>query len=535
MHWKTFNPKHSCFRMVVMRRHGRRPHLSTYRSLTCAPKRASLPHAWALGLDGRPTSEEGAPDRESASPEPAATALLLHTSGTTAKPKLVTLTHANLLFSARQISETLKLQEDDCCLNIMPLFHIHGLIAALLSTLCSGGRIICTEGLRPADFPSWLQNFNPTWYTAVPTMHQAILKVLAGSRPRPACPGLRFVRSSSATLPARLRQDLEATLGVPVIEAYGMTEAGILIASTPLPPDASRVSSVGRTAGPEIAIIDAKGDFLPVGATGEVVIRGANVTPGYLHNPEANEKSFVNGWFRTGDQGYLDADGYLYLRGRLKEVVNRGAEKINPFEVDKQLLEHPAVAQAVAFAVPHPTLGEDLAAAVSLRPGETTDERNLREYLFERLAAHKVPSRIVIVESIPKGPTGKIQRIGLAESLADALTVRYGAPSSTWEWFLAEAFETVLKHSGVGRRDNFFHLGGDSLQAQQIINQINHSFGLELKAGVLFRYPSVADLAEVVDREAPAEKVEEEVATILEEIENLTEKEVERKLSESLE
>ena len=354
----------------------------------------------------------------------------------------------------------------------MPLFQIHGLIAGLLATLCSGGRIICTEGLRPADFPSWLQKFNPTWYTAVPTMHHAILEVLAESQHRSSFSELRFVRSSSAALPTPLLQDLEASLGVPVIEAYGMTEACHLITSNPLPPNEGRVSSVGPGAGSEVAILDADGDFLPAGATGEVIVRGANVTPGYLHDPEANEQSFVKGWFRTGDQGYLDADGYLYLRGRLKEVVNRGTEIIDPVEVDNQLLEHHDVVRAVAFAVPHPTLGEDLAMAVVLQPGKSTDERNLREYLFERLAAHNVPSRIVIVESIPKGPTGEIQRVGLAESLAGALTVRHEPPGSTWEWFLAEAFETVLKRSEVGRWDNFFHLGGDSLQALQIINQI---------------------------------------------------------------
>jgi acyl-CoA synthetase (AMP-forming)/AMP-acid ligase II/acyl carrier protein len=420
-------------------------------------------------------------------------ALLLHTSGTTSRPKLVPLLHRNLCASADNIARMLRLSPDDCCLSVMPLFHIHGLVAALLSSLAAGGSVVCAGGFSAPGFFSSLSMFRPTWYTAVPTMHQAVLAeadagAIAGHR-------LRFIRSSSAALPVQVMSQLEALFGVPVIEAYGMTEAAHQMASNPLPPSPRKPRSVGPAAGPEIAIADAAGALLPPGQNGEVVIRGPNVTPGYENNASANRASFTDGWFRTGDQGYLDADGYLFLTGRLKEVINRGGEKISPREIDEVLLEHPAVAQAVAFAVPHPTLGEDLAAAVVLREAAAADAQALRAFLFARLTDAKVPSQVVIVSAIPKGPTGKLQRIGLAEQLREFLQPAAAEPRNAIEQELAQIFAEVLRAGRVGRDDNFFALGGDSLRATQVTARVLSAFGVELPNTAVFQWPTVAELA----------------------------------------
>jgi acyl-CoA synthetase (AMP-forming)/AMP-acid ligase II len=344
-------------------------------------------------------------------------ALVLHTSGTTARPKIVPLTQANLCASAANISESLALNNSDLCLNVMPLFHIHGLIAALLSSLHAGSGINCTPGFNALQFFSQLRETEPTWYTAVPTMHQAILTRAARNRDIIDSANLRLIRSSSASLPAPVMAELEDVFSVPVVEAYGMTEASHQIASNPLPPGERKPGSVGLAAGPEIAVMNDDGDIQPDGTVGEIVIRGTNITAGYLKNPEANSAAYTDGWFRTGDQGFIDQDRYLHLTGRLKEIINRGGEKISPREVDDILLEHPAVAQAVTFAIPHKTLGEDVAAAVVLDESASADESDIRQFVARHLAQMKVPRKIIFLEEIPKGATGKVQRIGLAEKL----------------------------------------------------------------------------------------------------------------------
>lgn len=344
-------------------------------------------------------------------------ALILHTSGTTSRPKIVPLVQLNVCATARNIRQTLDLVPGDRCLNIMPLFHIHGLMAAVLASLGAGACVYCTPGFNALQFFSWLADANPTWYTAVPTMHQTILERAGRNREGIAAAHLRFVRSSSASLPPPVLQELEETFHAPVIEAYGMTEASHQMTSNPLPPRPHKPGTVGVPFGLEVAIMDSKGDFLPAGTIGEVVIRGPNVFSSYENNPRANAESFTNGWFRTGDQGLLDEEGYLTIKGRLKEIINRGGEKISPREVDDVLMEHPAVQQVVTFAMPHPKLGEEVAAAVVLRPQAQASEQELRDFARERLANFKVPRKILIVAEIPKGATGKLQRIGLAEKM----------------------------------------------------------------------------------------------------------------------
>jgi acyl-CoA synthetase (AMP-forming)/AMP-acid ligase II len=344
-------------------------------------------------------------------------ALVLHTSGTTARPKIVPLTHTNVTSSAGNIARTLRLGAEDACLNVMPLFHIHGLIAATLASLAGGGAVICTGGFNALRFFGLLDAERPSWYTAVPTMHQTILARAERNAEIIVRAPLRFIRSSSASLPAQAMKDLAAVFGAPVIESYGMTEASHQMCSNPLPPGAQKPGIVGLPAGPEVAIMDDDGSILPQGEIGEVVIRGPNVTKGYEANPEANAKAFTNGWFRTGDQGMFDADGYLCLTGRLKELIKRGGEQVSPLEVDGVLSEHPAVAQALTFSIPHAMLGEEVGAAVVLRDGMAVTERELRDFAALHLADFKVPRKVVFLEEIPKGATGKLMRIGLAEKL----------------------------------------------------------------------------------------------------------------------
>ena len=361
---------------------------------------------------------------KTAAPGPDDVALILHTSGTTSRPKIVPLLQRNLVASARNIGSSLALTPADRCLNVMPLFHIHGLIAAVTSSLAAGASIWCAPGFDALKFFGWMKDAQPTWYTAVPTMHQAILSRAARNSDVIDAVPLRFIRSSSASLPAQVMLELAETFKAPVIEAYGMTEATHQMASNPLPPRAQKPGSVGLAAGPKVRIAHEIENRL-IDGTGEIVISGDNVTPGYESNSDANAKSFFEAegcrWFRTGDQGALDDEGYLSLTGRLKEIINRGGEKISPLEVDGVLLDHPAIVQVVAFAMPHPKLGEEVAAAVVLREGHTATEREIRDFAASRMADFKVPRRVIILEEIPKGATGKLQRIGLAEKLGLAV------------------------------------------------------------------------------------------------------------------
>jgi acyl-CoA synthetase (AMP-forming)/AMP-acid ligase II len=437
--------------------------------------------------------------------EPDDVALLLHTSGTTSRPKMVPLTHANLCASALGIGAALELSAADRCLNVMPLFHIHGLVGAVLSSLAAGASVVCTPGFYAPRFFEWLAEVRPTWYTAVPTMHQAILARASAHREAIAGAPLRFVRSSSAALPPQVLAELEEVFGAPVVEAYGMTEASHQMASNPLPPRPRKPGSVGVAAGPDVAVMDDAGRLLPAGATGEVVIRGASVTPGYLNNPAANESAFAGGWFRTGDQGHFDPEGYLFLTGRLKELINRGGEKISPREVDEALLDHPAVAQAVAFALPHPALGEEVAAAVVLAAGASATERELREHVATRLADFKVPRQVVFLPELPKGPTGKLQRIGLADRLglaslpapaaATGDAAPFVAPGTALEEAVAALWAGVLGVPRVGMDDGFLELGGDSMLATQLISRVYDAFGVEYSFLDLFEAPTPAGMA----------------------------------------
>lgn len=343
-------------------------------------------------------------------------AMILHTSGTTSRPKRVPIRHRNLVVSVSNIISAYQLSAEDTTLCLMPLFHIHGLVGCQLATFASGGILVCPHGFNALEFWKLVATYKPTWYSAAPTMHQAILNRASRNEEIVKANQFRFIRSSSAPLPAVLIEQLETVINAPLLESYSMTEAAHLICSNPLPPKVRKPESVGYGFGVEIAIMDEEGNLLEKGESGEVVIKGANVVDGYENNPEANEKAFKDGWFRTGDQGTIDEDGYLRLTGRLKELINRGGEKISPLEVDDVLLRHPAIAEALAFAVPHKMLGEDIHAALVLK-NNSVSEQEIKAHCAASLAEFKVPRHFHILDELPKGASGKLQRLKMAELL----------------------------------------------------------------------------------------------------------------------
>ena len=427
-------------------------------------------------------------------------ALLLLTSGTTSRPKIVPQTHANICASAWSSVAAMALTEADRCLNVVPLFHGHGLHNTLLASLAAGASIVCTPGCDVNSFFAWLCDFRPTWYSAVPTMHQAILAQARHNGERVADCRLRFIRSSSAPLTPSVFAELEETFETPVIEAYGMTETvSSPIACNPLPPRQRKPGSSGIPVDLDVAIMDDRGALLPGGQTGQVVVRGASVMAGYDGDAMATAAAFAGDWFKTGDLGFFDDDGYLFLAGRTREIINRGGEKVSPHEVDEVLLKHPAVAEAVTFAVPHTTLGEDVAAAVVLKSRRATKPKDIRQFAIGHIADFKVPRQILIVKEIPKGPTGKVQRVGLAAKLGlatgTALPRAFVAPRTSLEKVLAKRWAVLLQIEQIGVHDDFFASGGDSLLATHVLGHAYEIAQVELELSRFFAAPTVAEVA----------------------------------------
>ncbi|EEH48416.1 uncharacterized protein PADG_04495 [Paracoccidioides brasiliensis Pb18] len=347
-------------------------------------------------------------------PQPDDIALVLHTSGTTGRPKAVPLTHRNLIRTMKNIKETYKLTEKDRTLLVMPLFHVHGLLAAFLAPLLSGGSVIVPEKFSASSFWSEFITYKANWYTAVPTIHQILLKT---PLPNPM-PKIRFIRSCSSPLSPKTFHELEKTFHAPVLEAYAMTEAAHQMTSNPLPPGKRQPGTVGIGQGVEVKILDQDGNEVPQGSEGEICVRGENVTKGYLNNPAANDSSFTkSGFFRTGDQGKKDKDGYVFITGRIKELINKGGEKISPIELDNIIAHNPNVAEAVSFAIPDAHYGEDIGVAVVLKQKGSMSEDNLKSWIAPKVAKFKIPKKIWILPEIPKTATGKIQRRKVAEAI----------------------------------------------------------------------------------------------------------------------
>ena len=394
---------------------------------------------------------------------PEAPAMLMATSGTTSKPKLVPISHANVLAAAGAIGSAFSLGPTDLCLDPMPLHHVHGLISAALSSLLAGSAVHCTKGFSPAEFAVAFQVLQPTWFTASPAMHLALREHFEQAGATPPAGRLRFFRSSSAPLPPSAIGALEALFGAPLIETYGLTETASMVCSNPLPPAERKQGSVGIAFGSEIRVVNASGQPCPVDEPGEIAIRGPSVITAYLDNAAAD--SFLDGWLLTGDIGRLDADGYLFIVGRAKEVIKRGGLSVYPAEVDDALCASPDVAEAVTFAVAHASLGEDVVAAVVPRAGASLDGTSLRNEVARRLSTYKVPSVVLVVDSIPKNETGKFVRKQVAAHFADALAPRCEEPSGVVERVLLSAWREVIGRSDIGVTDNVFLHGADPLRA----------------------------------------------------------------------
>ena len=433
-------------------------------------------------------------------------AFILLTSGSTARPKMVPLTHASVCLSAYNVGAAVNLGPQDRLLHVLPLVHGHGLVSGLLGSLAAGSSVVCTSGFNAAAFFDWLSKFRPTWYTAVPAIHRAVLLAAAERKPGAQQSSLRLIRSASSTLPSKVLRGLEAAFGVPVIDTYGMTEAATQIAANPMA--RRKLGSVGRSAGAEITIRDAKGRELPSGSSGEIVLRGPTMTRGYENDAGATASAFRDGWFRTGDLGYLDPEGYLFIVGRIKDVIDRGGQKVAPAEVEETLLSHPDVIDAAVFAVPHKRLGADVAAAIVLRPAGKISAQKLRSFARERLAGFKVPGLIQIVGEIPKGAGGKVKRGELAAlfSVTPPKPLRGSnkevLPGSELERQLAKIWADLLELKQIDVDQDVFALGADSIISMQVLSRLRTDFGVVFSLKDIFDASTVAALAARLERSA---------------------------------
>jgi acyl-CoA synthetase (AMP-forming)/AMP-acid ligase II/acyl carrier protein len=430
-------------------------------------------------------------------PEPDAPAFILQTSGTTADAMSIPFGHRNMLAAAARMKTWFALTPQDRCLCVSPVYYSHGLKVTCLTPILTGGTVAFPADPSRCDLSEWFGTLEPTWYSAAPTLHRRVLdRVSAGSTPRVAH-SLRFVLSGGAPLPREIHQGLERGLGVPVVEHYGTSEAAQIAANTP-PPGRSRPGTCGVPWPDTVVIADDDGNALPAGEQGEILVRGATVMPGYLDAPELNRYSFRDGWLKTGDIGSLDAEGFLTLHGRKKDLINRGGEKVWPIEIDSALMRHPAVAEGAAFGVSHARLGEEVAAAVELKPGMTLTAPELRAYLSEQLAPFKVPRRILFVDQLPKGLTGKVLRRRLVEmfDVPEPLSasVPDGPGPDSLSSQLTKVWERLLKVSPVGIDDDFFGMGGDSLLAVELLAELERLTGRKIPGSVLFEASTVRQL-----------------------------------------
>ena len=425
-------------------------------------------------------------------------AFILRTSGTTARPKLVPVTHRNLLATAAAIKEWFGLTPDDRVLCVMPLYYALGLRVALFTSLITGGSVAWPARPGEADISTWLGELTPTWYSAGPTLHRSVLERARSLGREGFRHSLRFIHSGAAPLPDAVHDGLEETFHVPVLQTYGLSEAG-LVAANSAASEGRKRGTVGKRRAGELAIRDQDGRILGADELGEIVVRGEGVTPGYIDDADANCSAFVDGWFCTGDLEIIDADGFLAVAGRVKELINRGGEKISPAEIDAALLCHPAVAEAAVFPLPHPRLGEDVAAAVVLHPRKVATSLELRQFLRVTVAPFKIPRRIHIVAALPKGETGKVQRRDLSEMFGAELVEQSSSPwGSPLEIEIADIWQRLLARKSIGRDDEFFDMGGDFLLAVQMLLEVERLTGRVLPESILFETATIRQLAESI-------------------------------------
>jgi acyl-CoA synthetase (AMP-forming)/AMP-acid ligase II len=425
-------------------------------------------------------------------------ALLMQTSGTTSQPKIVLLTHGNILASAVGIAREFTIGPRDLCLNPMPLHHVHGLISAGLSSLLGASPALCLSSFSPQLFVTMYDKFAPTWFTGSPAMHIALLEHYRRSATAPSNSRLRFLRSSSAPLPAALISDLERLFGAPLIETYGLTETASMIATNPLPPGIRKTGSVGKPNIGELRILTDEGQPAPPNVEGEIVVRGPSVISRYAGIGEANDQYFTDGWLRTGDLGKLDEDGYCFVTGRIKELIKRGGLSVYPNEIDNVLAADPRVSEAVTFSIPHPTLGEEVVAAVVAVNEASLDGEELREILLEMLPAYKVPAKIFVLKEIPKNEAGKIPRRNMAAKLGDLLQPKNQIPADPWEKKLLAVWRDVLSRHDIGTTDNLFVFGADPSRSRLAAELLAEAGALGLSASDMFRAPTVSQQAAIL-------------------------------------
>src|SRR5262249_36688471 len=427
----------------------------------------------------------GAPARAAAGgdePGPDSLALILQTSGTTGIPKLVPITHRNLQAEAIKIRDWFKLTPDDRCLAFLPLHYAHGLRETLFPPIITGGSVARPANHSQLDIVEWLRALEPTWYSAFPIHHHSIFESISGNGGASPFHRLRFILSSGTPLKPELQQGLADALSVPVLEFYGIGEAGHMAANLP-PPGQCRAGTCGMPLPGEM-MIAGDGRALPPAQLGELVRRRPTVVSGYLENPGASGEAFVGGWFRSGALGVLEGDGFLSIHGRFKELINRGGEKLSPIEVEQALLRHPAVADAAACGIPHPRLGEDVAAAIVLRPSQTAGPSELRTFVRRQLAPFKVPRFVTIVPELPKDVTGKVRRRELAATLASSAALPSPShsqdPCCPLTADLMQLWRNLLQCDAIGLDDDFFAKGGDSLLAVRMRLAVERLTGLTL-------------------------------------------------------
>jgi acyl-CoA synthetase (AMP-forming)/AMP-acid ligase II/thioesterase domain-containing protein/acyl carrier protein len=462
---------------------------------------------FSFTIIGAPT--DIAPSDKADEPDPDAPAFILQTSGTTGKPKLIPFSHRNMLAVAARSQVWFNLTPEDRCLCVTPVFYAHGLKIAILTPLLTGGTVVFPADISKFDYVGWFGTLKPTWYSASPVTHRLVLDQTQAVADARTGHSLRFILTSSAPIPQNLLEDLQNTLGVPLLEHYSSSEAS-LVAANLLPPTASKSGSVGRPWPDSVIIVGEDGRQLAQGEQGEIQVRGPTVISGYLDAPELNSRAFCAGWFKTGDTGSLDADGFLTLHGRKSDVINRGGEKISPAEIDEVLARHPAIAEAAAFSVPHPRLGEDVAAAVVLRDGAKVTPIELRRYLREHVAPFKVPRRIVISEQLPRGRTGKVLRWQLTESLEEAAAAGIqitgerlleNSPLNLGLVIqLTQLWERLLETAPVSLDDDFMEKGGDSLLAIEMLAELEKLTGEVIPSSILFEAGTIRQLADTLSK-----------------------------------
>ena len=434
-------------------------------------------------------------------------ALILSTSGTTSKPKVVPIKHSNLCASALNYINAFELTEKDHILDAMPMYHVQGLCNLLFNTLVAGGKVTCLRRFESKEFLSVIREIKPTCYSAAPAINRQILEQAKAEGMAPGTVKLRFIRSAGAAIPDSLRLELEALFDAPVLDSYGMTESPI-ITTNPMPPLPRKSNSVGLPQGVEISIISDKGEALKFSDIGEICMKGPSVMGGYDNNPEANASSFINGWFKSGDMGYIDGDGYLFITGRKKELINKGGEKISPYEIEKALATHSAVIDSAAFPIASDTMGEEVCMAVIPASGSQVTPEELRGYLSDRLSFHKVPSYIFLVDEIPKsGPIKKVQRSTLHKSFEKKIKEMKETRAQTATLSREFSNETERQLAGIwaemlgwqpAANDDFFALGGDSLKVVRVFTAIENTFGVKLSINTIFRAPTIQGMASII-------------------------------------